>query len=60
LFESRVLSRRAMDSALMVLRAATTGLGKQPRISHCDLATARAAPIQIEGVMQADTITSGH
>jgi len=41
--------------ALMVLRAATVGLGKQPRISHCDFATTKATPIQVDGeVMQAD------
>jgi diacylglycerol kinase (ATP) len=35
--------------ALMVLRAATVGLGKQPRISNCDFATTKATPIQIDG-----------
>jgi hypothetical protein len=40
----------------MVLRAATVGLGKQPRISQCDFATTKATPIQVDGeVMQADT-----
>ena len=41
--------------ALMVLRAATVGLGKQPRISQCDFATTKATPIQVDGeVMQPD------
>jgi diacylglycerol kinase (ATP) len=41
--------------ALMVLRAATVGLGKQPRISRCDFATSKATPIQIDGeVMHTD------
>ncbi len=41
--------------ASMVLRAATVGLGKQPRISRCDFATTKATPIQIDGeVMHAD------
>jgi diacylglycerol kinase (ATP) len=35
--------------ALMVLRAATVGLGKQPRISHCDFAITKTTPIQIDG-----------
>lgn len=40
---------------MMVLRAATVGLGKQPRISHCEFATAKATPIQIDGgVMHVD------
>jgi diacylglycerol kinase (ATP) len=33
----------------MVLRAATVGLGKQPRISHYNFATTKATPIQIDG-----------
>ena len=41
--------------ALMVLRAATVGLGRQPRISRYDFATTKATPIQIDGeVMHAD------
>jgi diacylglycerol kinase (ATP) len=41
--------------ALMVLRAATVGLGRQPRISRCDFATTKVTPIQIDGeVMHAD------
>jgi diacylglycerol kinase (ATP) len=41
----------AGDGALpfMVLRAATVGLGKQPRISHCDFTLSKATPIQIDG-----------
>ena len=35
--------------ALMVLRAATVGLGKQPRISHYEFATIKATPLQIDG-----------
>jgi diacylglycerol kinase family enzyme len=35
--------------ALMVLRAATVGLGKQPRISHCEFVTTKATPLQIDG-----------
>jgi diacylglycerol kinase (ATP) len=35
--------------AFMVLRAATVGLGKQPKISHYDFATTKATPIQIDG-----------
>ena len=35
--------------ALMVLRAATVGLGRQPRISRYDFATTEATPIQIDG-----------
>jgi diacylglycerol kinase (ATP) len=39
----------------MVLRAATVGLGKQPRVSHFDFATTKVTPIQIDGeVMHAD------
>jgi diacylglycerol kinase (ATP) len=39
----------------MVLRAATMGLGKQPRISHCDFTLSKATPIQIDGeVLHAD------
>jgi diacylglycerol kinase (ATP) len=34
---------------LMVLRAATVGLGKQPRISLCGFALTKATPIQIDG-----------
>jgi hypothetical protein len=33
----------------MVLRAATVGLGKQPRISHCEFVTIKATPLQIDG-----------
>jgi len=41
--------------ALMVLRAATVGLGRQPRVSRCELVTTKAAPIQIDGeVMHVD------
>lgn len=41
--------------AFMVLRAATVGLGKQPRISHCDFTISKATPIQIDGeVLHAD------
>ena len=41
--------------AFMVLRAATIGLGKQPRISHCDFALSKATAIQIDGeVLHAD------
>jgi diacylglycerol kinase (ATP) len=47
--------RRRWRIALMVLRAATVGLGKQPRVSHFDFATTKATPIQIDGeVMHAD------
>ncbi len=35
--------------AMMVLRAATVGLGKQPRITHCEFTATRATPIQIDG-----------
>jgi diacylglycerol kinase (ATP) len=42
--------------AFMVLRAATIGLGKQPRINHCDFSLSKATPIQIDGeVLDADT-----
>jgi len=41
--------------ASMVLRAATVGLGTQPRISRCDFATTKATPIEIDGeIMHAD------
>jgi diacylglycerol kinase (ATP) len=41
--------------ALMVLRAATVGLGKQPRISHYEFVTTKATPLQIDGeVIQVD------
>jgi diacylglycerol kinase (ATP) len=41
--------------ALMVLRAATVGLGKQLRVSHFDFTTTKVTPIQIDGeVMHAD------
>jgi diacylglycerol kinase (ATP) len=41
--------------ALMLLRAATVGLGKQLRVSHFDFTTTKVTPIQIDGeVMHAD------
>jgi len=41
--------------AVMVLQAATVGLGKQPRINHCDFTISKATPIQIDGeVLHAD------
>jgi diacylglycerol kinase (ATP) len=44
-----------MDSALLALRTVTVGLGKQPRISHCDFTLSKATPIQIDGeVLHAD------
>src|SRR4029450_6609636 len=49
------LHRGRRRIALMVLRAATGGLGKQPRVSHFEFATTKATPIQIDGeVMHAD------
>ena len=33
----------------MVLRAATVGLGQQPRMSHYEFATIKATPLQIDG-----------
>jgi hypothetical protein len=33
----------------MVLRAATVGLGKQPRISHYQFAMTKSTPVQIDG-----------
>lgn len=41
--------------ALMVLRAVTVGLGRQPRVSRCEFVTTKATPLQIDGeVMHVD------
>jgi diacylglycerol kinase (ATP) len=41
--------------ALMVVRAATVGLGRQPRVSRSEFVTTKATPIQIDGeVMHVD------